>query len=90
MLDIEKIRQETPACDDILHFNNAGASLAPVEVSKALISHLQREQEIAEGLQLCRRDLLVGTHQRHERGVDGKRRWRQGDQYSFRSGLPRS
>lgn len=46
MLDIEKIREETPACNDILHFNNAGASLAPVEVSNALIGHLKREQEI--------------------------------------------
>lgn len=46
MLNLEKLRRETPACERILHFNNAGSSLNPCVVSDAVLRHLQREQEI--------------------------------------------
>ncbi len=46
MLNLEKLRRETPACERILHFNNAGSSLNPWVVSDAVLRHLQREQEI--------------------------------------------
>ena len=41
--DIERARRETPACEKILHFNNAGASLMPEPVSSALFEFLQSE-----------------------------------------------
>ena len=34
MIDISKARAETKACSDIIHFNNAGASLMPIPVSE--------------------------------------------------------
>ena len=46
MLDIKKIRLETPGCQSRIHFNNAGSSLNPRSVSVAVQSYLNREQEI--------------------------------------------
>ncbi len=43
---LERVRAETPACDSLLHFNNAGASLQPRAVSEAILDHLALEQEI--------------------------------------------
>jgi selenocysteine lyase/cysteine desulfurase len=42
--DIKRAREETAACSEIIHFNNAGASLMPVPVSGALHSYLQSEE----------------------------------------------
>jgi len=44
--DIERARKDTMACNEIIHFNNAGASLMPVPVSEALHSYLQSEENI--------------------------------------------
>jgi selenocysteine lyase/cysteine desulfurase len=44
--DIERARKETTACKDIIHFNNAGASLMPTSVSDALHSYLYSEERI--------------------------------------------
>jgi selenocysteine lyase/cysteine desulfurase len=41
--DIEQIRQETLGCQQVLHFNNAGAALMPQPVLDAVIAHLQLE-----------------------------------------------
>ncbi len=41
--DIERARKETPACEDIIHFNNAGASLMPLPVTNALTGYLESE-----------------------------------------------
>ena len=46
MLDIEKIRSETPGCKTKIHFNNAGSSLNPKLVTDAVIDYLDREQVI--------------------------------------------
>ena len=46
MLDIEKIRSETPGCKTKIHFNNAGSSLNPNFVTAAVINYLDREQVI--------------------------------------------
>lgn len=43
---LERVRAETPACDSLIHFNNAGASLQPKPVSDAVRSYLSLEQEI--------------------------------------------
>ena len=45
MFDITKARQETTACNSIIHFNNAGASLMPTPVSKALHEYLDQEEQ---------------------------------------------
>jgi len=43
MIDIKAVRADTPACEKVLHFNNAGASLMPKPVYDALCQHLQTE-----------------------------------------------
>ncbi|WP_298916697.1 aminotransferase class V-fold PLP-dependent enzyme [uncultured Algimonas sp.] len=45
-LDLERLRADTPACEQIVHFNNAGASLMPQPVYAAMIEHLAREQAV--------------------------------------------
>ncbi len=42
-IDLERARRETPGCQEVLHFNNAGAALMPNAVLEAVISHLQLE-----------------------------------------------
>lgn len=44
--DIERARRETPACEGLVHFNNAGASLMPEPVVRTIVGHLSREAEI--------------------------------------------
>ena len=43
---LDRVRTETPACNSLIHFNNAGASLQPKQVSDAIQSHLALEQRI--------------------------------------------
>jgi cysteine desulfurase / selenocysteine lyase len=45
MIDIQKIRADTPSCERILHFNNAGASLMPTCVFEAVTGHLSLENK---------------------------------------------
>ena len=45
-LDIARLRAETPACEKLIHFNNAGSSLMPKPVYQALLDHLALEQSI--------------------------------------------
>lgn len=44
--DLQRARRETPGCEQVLHFNNAGASLPPQPVLDATIAHLQLEARI--------------------------------------------
>src|SRR5437764_10302698 len=44
--DLQHARQDTPGCENVLHFNNAGASLMPKPVLDATIAHLQLEAQI--------------------------------------------
>jgi cysteine desulfurase / selenocysteine lyase len=41
--DVPRARRETPGCENVLHFNNAGAALMPQPVLHATIGHLQLE-----------------------------------------------
>lgn len=41
--DLQRARNETPGCRNVLHFNNAGAALLPQPVLEATIAHLERE-----------------------------------------------
>ncbi len=45
-IDLTTVRADTPACENLLHFNNAGASLIPQPVYEAVINHLTLEQRI--------------------------------------------
>jgi len=44
--DLQRARQDTPGCEHVLHFNNAGSSLMPEPVLSATIGHLQLEAQI--------------------------------------------
>ncbi len=41
--DLTRARRETPGCQNVLHLNNAGASLMPQSVLDAVIGHLELE-----------------------------------------------
>ncbi len=43
---IDRVRAETPACESLLHFNNAGASLQPLSVIDSVRNYLELEQQI--------------------------------------------
>lgn len=45
-MNTDLLRAQTPACQDLIHFNNAGAALSPQAVNDALFQHLLLEQRI--------------------------------------------
>ncbi len=42
--DVSRARRETRGCKNVVHFNNAGASLMPRPVTAALFDYLQQEE----------------------------------------------
>jgi cysteine desulfurase / selenocysteine lyase len=46
MLDLARLRADTPACRDVIHFNNAGAALMPDAVYNAQADHLALERRV--------------------------------------------
>jgi len=44
--DVRRARRDTPGCESVLHFNNAGAALMPQPVLDATIAHLRLEAQI--------------------------------------------
>jgi len=46
ILDVDKARRDTPGCEEVLHFNNAGSSLMPDPVLRATVGHLELEARI--------------------------------------------
>ena len=45
-ISLLRARQDTPGCEEVLHFNNAGASLITRPVLDAMLAHLQSEARI--------------------------------------------
>lgn len=43
MIDIESVRHDTPGCESVIHFNNAGSSLSPAPVLDAQVGYLKLE-----------------------------------------------
>jgi len=46
VIDLERIRADTPGVAHVAHLNNAGAALPPRQVLDAVVDHLRREAEI--------------------------------------------
>jgi selenocysteine lyase/cysteine desulfurase len=46
VFDVARARRETPGCENVIHFNNAGAGLMPQPVLAAVVNHLQLEAAI--------------------------------------------
>jgi selenocysteine lyase/cysteine desulfurase len=44
--DLSALRRDTPGCEHVAHFNNAGASLAPLPVLRAQTDYLELEARI--------------------------------------------
>jgi len=45
-INIDQVRADTPACADIMHFNNAGSALPPQRVTDAQMTFLELESRI--------------------------------------------
>lgn len=45
-IDIAAVRADTPECEEVIHFNNAGAALQASRVVDAVVEHLRLEQRI--------------------------------------------
>jgi selenocysteine lyase/cysteine desulfurase len=46
LIDVERVRADTPGCRDVVHLNNAGASLPPRIVVDTVIEHLELEARV--------------------------------------------
>jgi cysteine desulfurase / selenocysteine lyase len=62
-IDVHAARRDTPGCEKVIHFNNAGASLMPAPVLESTVSHLQLEAEIG-GYEAAAaaRDVIEGVY----------------------------
>jgi len=53
-IDVERARADTPGCENVVHLNNAGASLTPSVVVDTVVDYLRREAEMG-GYELAER-----------------------------------
>lgn len=59
MLDIDKIRKDTPGCHDKLFFNSAGSSLPPKAVTDSMVDYLKQEELIGGYLLTAQREAEI-------------------------------
>lgn len=45
-MNIDYLREQTPGCNEVIHFNNAGSSLMPQPVYQAILDHLALEYQM--------------------------------------------
>ena len=45
-IDLDRLRKDTPGCRNVAHFNNAGSSLPPKPILRAVVAHLELEAKI--------------------------------------------
>ncbi|SEG71055.1 Selenocysteine lyase/Cysteine desulfurase [Thermomonospora echinospora] len=45
-MDLDRIRAQTPGCQNVVHLNNAGAALPPAVVHDTVLGHLELESRI--------------------------------------------
>jgi selenocysteine lyase/cysteine desulfurase len=60
-IDVARARAQTPACERLIHFNSAGASLMPTPVLEAVVDHLRLEAEIG-GYEAAEREEAAWEH----------------------------
>lgn len=58
---VERARAQTPGCEHVLHFNNAGAALMPLPVLEAQTRHLLLEAEVG-GYEAADRERATWEH----------------------------
>ncbi len=46
MIDVRRVRADTPGCRDVVHLNNAGAALPPRVVVDTVVEHLELEARV--------------------------------------------
>ena len=46
MIDIDAVRRETSACNEVIHLHNSGAALMPDAVAEAVCAHIDLERRI--------------------------------------------
>lgn len=73
-MDIKRIRSETPGCSEVIHLNNAGASLPPAVVVDTVVKYIEEEARVGgyELAERCEVDLasvyrsvagVIGAHE---------------------------
>ncbi len=46
MIDVQRVREQTPGCEERIHFNNAGASLPPIPVVDTVVGYVREEARV--------------------------------------------